>query len=348
MTDSHSITYSPQEQQALTEIKDAHVYRHWYDEINTPYNRKKAQDEYWDVEPMWRKRAKRHAMTATIEFQGELVKVITKQITPIVGQGGKRRPITEFSGKSRKHLLEIVSRMDWTVERATFITLTYHQAEYSAKRAKRDLRAFLKRLYRAYGIKAVLWRLEPQKRGSWHFHLLVWGLPYYPKSDLLKDWREVTGQGTITQCDIQLVENAKKARSYVAKYIAKPLPVVSLKVVSLLLAGIPMHSLLSYLDYATNLAEISSPGRFWGIENRKLIHWAQLVVCTMRIGSTFHDFKRYARRAWKGINNREGVGFSVFVRDVRQWYRLLATEAVYDDKAQFILWDNWLRLESGL
>ena len=54
-----------------------------------------------------------------------------------------------------------------------FITLTYQQQDQAADASKRDLEKFLKRFERKYGPTWLLWKLEPQKRGTPHYHLLV-------------------------------------------------------------------------------------------------------------------------------------------------------------------------------
>lgn len=250
-------------------------------------------------------RVKHSISHATITFQGELVKAKTHgMIDRPIDQGGHaRKPITRFSPKARKNMLETVSRVDWSKGKAVFITLTYHQIKPDARACKRDLRTFLKRLYRKYGNKAVVWRIERQKRGAWHFHMIVFNLPFFPIETLLEWWREITGQPTITQCDIQVIQSAKKARSYVAKYCGK--------------------ADTGSLDYLTNLPGYSLPGRFWGIENRALINWAELIVMVVDIQSTLPRFKDVARGQWNGINDYDWAGFTLFVDDLQLWQDIL-------------------------
>jgi hypothetical protein len=242
---------------------------------------------------------------ATITFQGELIKAKTSGLIdrPIDQGSHARKPITRFSPKARKNMLETVSRVDWTRCKAIFITLTYHQIKPDARECKRDLRTFLKRLYRKYGQKAVLWRIEPQKRGAHHFHLIVFNLPFFPIETLLKWWREITGQPTITQCDIQLIHSARKARNYVAKYVGKKDD--------------------GRFNDLTNLPGWSRPGRFWGIENRKLITWAEPTTIVVDVAYTLQKFKDCARGQWKGINHNQRAGFALFVHDLEVWKDIL-------------------------
>lgn len=59
-----------------------------------------------------------------------------------------------------------------------FVTLTFPADYPTIERAKRDLDAFLKRLARKFPEVAGVWKLEPQRRGAPHFHLLVWGADF--------------------------------------------------------------------------------------------------------------------------------------------------------------------------
>ena len=259
--------------------------------------------------------------TVTITMQGELIKARCQSLTDRDERpGGDRAAIRYFSPASRKNMLETVSRMNWSRQRATFITLTYHEPVADAKLCKTHLRTFEKRLYRRYGNKTVIWRMDIQPERlrltgqvAWHFHLIVLDLPYAPrttndKNGLLDWWRDITGQPSITQLGIELIHSAKKARSYVSKYSGKA------------------ENGVTYLDYLANLPVDQLPGRFWGIENRALIPWAELITWTITAWSEFSgyfDFKRAARQHWKGVNGSRFEGWTIFVRDVGAWDNML-------------------------
>jgi hypothetical protein len=240
-------------------------------------------------------------------FQGELVRARVRKpaltATP-VRPGGDRQAITHFSRRSRKHLLDTFAIMQWYGHTATFITLTYHDDLPTAEQAKTHLRAFLKRVFRRFGEVPVVWRLEPQARGAWHFHLIAVDLPYYHWKECLKDWREVTGDPTITNIKLEFCYTSKQVRCYVAKYVAKVAP-------------------QSNLDTAANLAADHFPGRFWGIENRKNITWAQIIEVISSTMDGLHDFKRAARRYWRGINRKGDAGFSLYVQNAERWFEYL-------------------------
>lgn len=242
----------------------------------------------------------------TFQFQGELVRVKVNyslinrtQVHP----RGDRAKITGFSHRARKTLLETFARMDWHNHRAVFLTLTYHDKLPAAPEAKKHLRRFLKRVFRRFGNIPVIWRMEYQERGAIHFHLILIDLPFYPWRDCLKDWQKSTGDPTITNVLLRFLDNSKHVRRYVSKYVAKS-PAVS-----------------GNLDTVSNLAVSDLPGRFWGIENRKSITWAELITIIAGDFEAFHDFKRFARKVWRGVNKRQYSGFSLFVGDAYQWHK---------------------------
>lgn len=120
---------------------------------------------------------------------------------------GDRGVITGRSKKSRKRLMELLSRVDlkplaadrpkarWA--RALFVTLTYPADFPGWEGAKRDLDVFKKRLRRNYPLKWAVWVEEYQKRGAVHFHLVVaFDRPidvYKFRPWLSQAWYEVVG-----------------------------------------------------------------------------------------------------------------------------------------------------------
>lgn len=306
-----SIPHLFQSRQVLDDIISKKKSDQYYQCLRTPYNMAWAKETAIPLNQRFKLRNRNLSHTCSIDFQGDVVRVRCFQTASIPWSGGERCAITEFSEKARKHMLEKVSRLDWSSKRATFITLTYHEIEPSAKVCKTHLRALLKRLYRRYGDMAVLWRLELQKRGAWHFHLIIWGLPYIEKKELLKFWREITGQKTITQIDIKLIDNARKARAYISKYLGKA-------------------QVEAILDYMTNQAV----GRFWGFENRKNLVWSIRSCYSVRLRTGYYEFKTAARGHWGKVGFGAKVGFTLFVDDVKSWEQLLlalvSTWDIYD------------------
>jgi hypothetical protein len=96
---------------------------------------------------------------------------------------------------------------------------------------KKHLKALRKRLQREFEPFAAFWRLGIQKRGAWHFHLLLFvGPSIGPIGELRRfissSWYEVTGK--VSEGHLRAgtrVEHVKRWRgvtSYVERYMAKP------------------------------------------------------------------------------------------------------------------------------
>jgi hypothetical protein len=91
----------------------------------------------------------------------------------------KRGQIGDFSKDSRYRLMKLMAKINGDkAGLPTFLTLTY-PAEWSEdwRVWKRDLDAFRKAVVRRWPNVWGPWRLEFQKRGAPHFHLLLWDGP---------------------------------------------------------------------------------------------------------------------------------------------------------------------------
>jgi len=108
-----------------------------------------------------------------------------------------------FSGKSRLALLQDVNGVNQGLclpSSWAFGTLTYPLGAPEPRIAKQHLRAFRKRWERRWGKCCGWWKLEPQKRGAPHFHLLLylgWGVNCIAEiaSWAAQAWHEIAGQG---------------------------------------------------------------------------------------------------------------------------------------------------------
>jgi hypothetical protein len=93
--------------------------------------------------------------------------------------GGIRDRVRGFSRESRRNLLRRLASINRDAFRAfkgriIFVTLTYsHEYLEDPELCKRHLKALRKRLQREFGSFAAFWRLGIQRRGAWHFHLLL-------------------------------------------------------------------------------------------------------------------------------------------------------------------------------
>lgn len=148
----------------------------------------------------------------------------------------KRGEIKGFSRKSRQRLMRLIATIDTSkvIGRPVFLTLTYPK-EYSEsyKDWKRDINVFFKRLYRYNPHLSAIWKLEFQKRGAPHFHLMIFNTDparIYINHKVFSNicavyWYEVVNSRDYNHykagINYQPIETYKAVRSYVSKYIAK-------------------------------------------------------------------------------------------------------------------------------
>lgn len=194
-----------------------------------------------------------------IEQQGQVVRVVnlTPQFKP-ARSPAKRGDVNGFSRKSRRRLIDLFNRMDWSMKRCTFITLTFSSIP-QPEAAKAAFKRFLSRLRYHYPDVSGVWRVELQARGAAHYHLLLFGLPFVKQSVLQDTWTECTGEQR-SIVDIRLVKNARHAMSYVSKYVAK----------------LPEFPSLENAPYQQNEPNPQPKwsGRWWGWINEKELPFA--------------------------------------------------------------------------
>jgi len=121
-----------------------------------------------------REAQKKSANKATVEVYADMIKVRVPTKNPVKG-GGERKEIKCFSVNSRRRLIQKMAQWNLDGVYSSFLTLTY-PCLYAAswKIWKRDIEVFFKRLARKYkDIIGLCWRLEEQKRGAPHFHMIV-------------------------------------------------------------------------------------------------------------------------------------------------------------------------------
>jgi hypothetical protein len=174
------------------------------------------------------------------------------------------------------------------------VTLTYPE-EYPEEPevCKRHLKALRKRLQREYEAFAAFWRLGVQKRGAWHFHMLLFvGPSVGPLKELRRfissSWYEVTGklsEGHLrVGTRVEAVKKWRQATSYAERYIAKP----------------------------EEFPEGLQTGRIWGIWNEELlpVRWETVEVGVRDAFRIRRVYRKLARR--KGTSSLRTI--TVFVR----------------------------------
>jgi hypothetical protein len=212
---------------------------------------------------------------------------------------GIRDKVRGFSRASRRNLLLRLASINRTAfktfsGRMIFVTLTYpHEYPENPEVCKNHLKALRRRLQRKLGEFAAFWRMGIQKRGAWHFHLLLFvGPSIGPIGELRRfissSWYEVTGkvsEGHLRAgTHVEAVKRWKQATSYAERYMAKP----------------------------EEFPEGLQTGRIWGVWNEQLlpVRWETVQV------SLADAFK--IRRIYRKLARMKGSGFlrriTVFVR----------------------------------
>lgn len=237
-------------------------------------------------------------MKAYIEAQGSLLLVKLLDKRPVRNLGAsKRARIKIFSSKSRLRLMRFLARIKSGKVRATFMTLTFRRYPTNAQ-AKAALQAFLEVVRRRFADASCVWRMEYQKRGSVHFHLLWFNLPYWHWQEILETWKRITRQ-SVARIDVRLVKSRRGVMSYVSKYIAK-------------VAESGLKTFFIHPPYLHAYRRWRK-GRFWGYHNKKGLPLGEKVAGVLQEAK---GIKRLANAAWEiiGADNRFGsLSFHLFV-----------------------------------
>jgi len=218
--------------------------------------------------------------------------------------GGRRGEIKDFSHQSQRRMLDFFNKLPRAYRsQALFITLTYPR-EFSPDRRdwKRDLDVFFKRFARRFPDAVSLWKLEFQRRGAPHFHVLVWGCDFVPVGWLSRVWYNVVGSDDprhlAAGTQVQEVRNEENAVAYLFKYIVKE-------------------------DRSGNRV---CTGRIWGVRNRKCCPTALAhhTIETVEFYSTRRQLRRWLEgRLGRKVtwSRRAGEGLTAYI-DTEQASRL--------------------------
>ena len=259
-----------------------------------------------------RRHVRRRRVHTIATFQGGLVQVKRRSFArgkQKSSKGSVRGRIQKFSPRSRTRLISKMAalRKDVMDYNPLFLTLTY-PAEYpDTMTTKKHLEAFIKRLKRRYRFSGF-WRLEFQKRGAPHYHLILFGLKSIPHEIIRRFWGQVIGHVGTVFIRIESVRSRRGVMSYVSKYMSKTSkPFVD-----------PETGILDYVPYH---AVDNFPGRFWGVINADLMPYAESYTIYFRgPHSVFYNFRRAAKRFWGGLSTTNAFkGFTLFVGDCDRW-----------------------------
>lgn len=170
----------------------------------------------------------------TISAGGSLVRLQRPGLNRLMPTNDATRGrISEWSAKSRMALKCVLGRLRRdALAGSHFVSLTY-PAEFPAPDDhgiyKNHLRVMGQAMRREFGENlSAVWKLEFQKRGAAHFHLLVFGIEgdvATVRQWFLRRWFEIVGSGDEkharagTQVDV--ARSVAGAMSYLCKYLAK-------------------------------------------------------------------------------------------------------------------------------
>lgn len=214
-------------------------------------------------------------ISAQVEYAcgGSLIK--SKIPGPSVHKRGIRGKVKGFSKGSRGRLLEHLHRVRRDSP-AVFLTLTY-PGEYDADPRvwKRHLNNFDRALDRA-GLRplSACWKLEPQKRGAPHFHLIVFGVTSLKgfRAWAAETWYRIVNSGDTKHLRAGISASWVRSHHGIISYASK------------------------YMGKLIDGEEWEPGGRCWGFFNRKDIPWADLLIADVPIAFA-QKLKRWLRRA---------------------------------------------------
>lgn len=196
------------------------------------------------------------ATSGTVEvwIGGTLVKVKGAGLRKRQG-GGRRGLCGPFSRGSRLRMLQLLAKL--LQVRCLFATLTYGEYSIDCKDWKRDKAAFERRLKRKFPAAGWIWRLESQRRGAPHYHLLIFGVDWIECGWLARTWYEVVGSNNPNHLQAGTSIERVKGDRAVGRYVGK------------------------YLGKMPNSAELPDGldwehvGRWWGVRYAECIPWAE-------------------------------------------------------------------------
>jgi len=248
-------------------------------------------------------------MKCHFEAQGSLLvlKLLERKPRPN-NRCSVRGRIKRFSANARRRLIRFMARMRMKNCRATFITLTF-KGYPTNEVAKMALHAFLQRIARKFPQASAVWRMEYQQRGSIHFHLLCFNLPYWDWKEILEAWKACSRQHR-ARVHVTLVKSRKGVMNYVSKYIAKTEKKGG-------------HTFFIQVPYLHGYKKWRK-GRFWGYHNKKHLPLGQKFEGVLVNDSLI---KKLSNAAWEIIGTEtryNSVSFHLFTdKAVSLWTRYI-------------------------
>lgn len=215
-------------------------------------------------------------------------------------RGGIRgRVKSRWSQGSRNRLVKMLEALEWSVLRwpLAWVGLTY-PGEWSVdgRRVKRDLKCFRDRWARRFGPPRGVWKLEFQRRGMPHFHLLLeWpeGVEIGPlRLWVAQAWYEVVGSGDDDHRLVGTSVDEWRENSPAAYF-----------------AG---YGMWATKEYQNRAPDGFAPGRWWGVWGMRP-QWREVEITEQEFYRVRRVLVRLAkargrrtrlRREWQGVWQR--------------------------------------------
>lgn len=208
--------------------------------------------------------------------------------------GGLRGDISGgFSRASRKRLYLLLNSLkEDAIRKSLFVTLTYRKENVEPVRCKKHLKSFLQAMRRTYPSYSAIWKLEFQKRGSPHYHIIVFGR-YIPANWVAETWNRIAEDGDklhlAAGTEVRPVRRSDSALAYVGKYMAK------------------LH----------DGGQAENWGRFWGVHNRGSLPMSKVRVVSLHGSTPREIIEEHAPRIC-GNNGDEINSLTVFTRSAKE------------------------------
>lgn len=245
-----------------------------------------------------------------------ILKVSKAEPTKHMG-GGLRGVVKGFSYGARRRLMSKIACVQRKAKLPVFVTLTYPSSFPEPKQSKYHLKLFIQSMKRAFAEVGIIWKLEPQKRGAPHFHLLVWGVSEKKLREFVPGtWFDIAGGGdrkhlawhegkakdkhgkTNKHC-VSQVFSFKGVWAYASKYLGKTFEIAGW--------------------------DSKEVGRYWAVVQPKNIPFGELQTLELSRELAV-QLMRYQKRFAKLKKKRSYPSLSIFC-DSEQWIdKLIKTE----------------------
>lgn len=227
-----------------------------------------------------------------------------------VANGARRGCVTSWSARSRRRMVRSIAECAFAGHGWGMVTLTYpgdwQSCAPSPEVSKAHLAAFRRRWERRYGPLEAVWKLEFQRRGAPHFHLLARipavALPYF-RSLVARWWAEIVNSGDErheragTAVDVSW--RGWDGAAAIARYFGK-------------------HGLWSSKEYQHDVPEAwDSSGRWWGIWNIDRVRESVSIDV-----ATAAKARRLLRKWYRATHKKRLVVHGVEVHDGREVLRV--------------------------